>query len=115
MFKRNMLSLGRAGFPRGSRSRLGPFVLVRVTGMQHEFREGDWVRHHSCPKPIRVIGIGTTIAVQFPNGDMQAFESCELEKVFIASVPVRNVQVREYRQDRGLGSPSSLRWLRTSV
>jgi hypothetical protein len=31
---------------------------------------------------------------------MQAFEPCELEKVSIAKVPVRKVQVRESRQDR---------------
>ena len=57
--------------------------------MQQDFREGDLVRHHSCAVPIRVIGTGATIAVQFPNGAMQAFEPCELEKVSIANVPVR--------------------------
>jgi hypothetical protein len=31
---------------------------------------------------------------------MQAFEPCELEKVSRAKVPVRKVQVHEYRQDR---------------
>jgi hypothetical protein len=72
--------------------------------MRHEFREGDWVRHHSCPEPIRVVGIGTTIVVQFPSGDMQAFELCELQKVQIAKVPVRKVAVQEYRQDHGRGS-----------
>jgi hypothetical protein len=49
--------------------------------MRYEFREGDLVRHHSCAVPIRVIGIGATIAVQFPNGVMRAFEFFELEKV----------------------------------
>jgi hypothetical protein len=72
--------------------------------MQHEFREGDWVRHHSCPKPIRVIGIGTTIAVQFSDGTMRAFEPFELEKVAIAKVPLPQVNVHQHRQDRGLGS-----------
>jgi hypothetical protein len=65
--------------------------LSERTAMQHEFREGDWVRHHSCPEPIQVIGTGTTIAVQFPNGAMQAFEPCELENVHIAKVPVPKV------------------------
>ena len=69
--------------------------------MRYEFREGDWVRHRSCSEPLRVIGTGTTIAVQFPNGDMQAFEPCELEKVSIANVPARMVQVGDSRQDRG--------------
>jgi hypothetical protein len=35
---------------------------------------------------------------------MQAFEPLELEKVPIPNVPLRKVQVYEYRQDRGLGS-----------
>jgi len=69
--------------------------------MPEEFREGDWVRHHSCQAPVRVVGIGTTIVVKFPNGDMQAFEPCELEKVSIANVPARMVQVGDSRQDRG--------------
>jgi hypothetical protein len=75
-----------------------------VTIMRHQFREGDRVRHRSYPAPLRVIGIGTTIAVQFPNGIMQAFEPSELEKVPIAKVPVHKVRVCEYRPDRGLGS-----------
>ena len=62
--------------------------------MLHEFREGDWVRHHSCPEPIRVVGLGTTIVVQFSNGDMQAFEPCELEKVPLAKIPVRKLRGR---------------------
>lgn len=64
--------------------------------MLHEFREGDWVRHHSCPEPIRVVGVGTTIVVQFSNGDMQAFEPCELEKV--------GAKVRVRKQNRGRDS-----------
>ena len=55
--------------------------------MRQEFREGDWVRHPSYPEPIRVIGIGTTIAVQFPNGVMRAFDPSELEKAEISKVP----------------------------
>jgi hypothetical protein len=43
-----------------------------LTAMQYQFREGDWVRHRSFPEPVRVIGIGSTIAVQFPNGEMRA-------------------------------------------
>jgi hypothetical protein len=57
--------------------------------MRGEFREGDWARHRSCPEPIRLVGVGTTIVVQFPNGDMQAFKPCELEKVAGAKVRVR--------------------------
>ena len=30
---------------------------ARITAMQHLFREGDWVRYHSFPEPVRVIGI----------------------------------------------------------
>ena len=60
-----------------------------------DFREGDWVWHRSYPDPIRVIGTGTTIAVRFPDGKMQVFEPCELERVQVASVPVRKVQGRE--------------------
>ena len=69
-------------------------ALFLVTAMQHDFREGDLVRHQSCAVPIRVIGIGATIAVQFPTGEMRAFEPCELEKVPIAKVPVRKVRGR---------------------
>jgi hypothetical protein len=75
-----------------------------MTSMRDEFREGDWVRHRSCSAPLRVIGIGTTIAVQFPNGDMQAFEPFELEKLSIIKLPVRKVQVHGYREDRELRS-----------
>jgi hypothetical protein len=49
--------------------------------MRYEIREGDLVRHHSCAVPIRVIGIGATIAVEYPNGVIRAFEPFELEKV----------------------------------
>ena len=68
--------------------------------MQYQFREGDWVRHHSFPEPVRVIGIGSTIAVQFANGEMQAFEPEELERVSIAEVRQAKVKVHERRQDR---------------
>jgi hypothetical protein len=56
-----------------------------VTTVLYEFREGDLVRHHSCAVPIRVIGIGATIAVEYPNGVIRAFEPFELEKVPIAN------------------------------
>jgi hypothetical protein len=56
---------------------------MRSTWLDYEIREGDLVRHPSCAVPIRVIGVGPTIAVAFPNGDMQAFEPFELEKVLI--------------------------------
>jgi hypothetical protein len=56
-----------------------------VTTVLYEFREGDLVRHHSCAVPIRVIGIGATIAVAYPNGVIRAFEPFELEKVPITN------------------------------
>jgi hypothetical protein len=65
--------------------------MVQVTNRRCEFREGDWVRHPSYPEPVRVIGVGATIAVQFPNGVMQAFEPVELEKVPAPDIPVRKV------------------------
>ncbi len=55
--------------------------------MRHDFREGDPVRHRSCGEPIRVIGLGATIAVQLPTGEMRAFDPCELEKVQTARIP----------------------------
>jgi hypothetical protein len=76
--------------------------------MRYDFREGDWVRHHSCPEPIRIIGIGPTIAVQFSNRDMQAFEPSELEKVSIPYVLAPMVHVHRIGQDRGV---SSVGWL----
>jgi hypothetical protein len=78
-------------------------LLERVTAMLQEFREGDWVRHRSGPDLLRVIGTGATIAVRFPNGAMQAFEPCELEKVPNPH-PVRKAQVRNHTQDVELGS-----------
>jgi hypothetical protein len=71
--------------------------------MRYEFREGDWVGHHSCPEPLRVIGIGTTIAVQFPNGAMWAFEPIQLEKVAIPKTQQPRVAIHEHRRDLGLG------------
>lgn len=68
--------------------------------MQNEFREGDWVRHRSYSEPLRVIGLGSTIAVRFPKGEMRAFEPCELEKVAIPTkAPVRNGQAHEHREE----------------
>jgi hypothetical protein len=83
--------------------------------MQHEFREGDWVRHHSSSEPIRVIGIGSTIAVQFPNGEMRAFEPEELQKVSIAKVRQSKAAVPERSLERGRGSAKGLASLATSV
>jgi hypothetical protein len=92
-----------SSFPEGLGSPPGPFALP-ATAMRNEFQEGDWVRHPSYPEPVRVIGTGTTIAVQFPNGVMRAFEPVELEKVPAPDIPVRKAQVRNYRQDSDFGS-----------
>jgi hypothetical protein len=83
--------------------------------MQSEFREGDWVRHHSFPEPIRVIGIGSTIAVRFPNGEMRAFEPEELERVSIAPVVRPKMSVHERRQVRSRGSTKRFISLAMSV
>lgn len=61
--------------------------------MRSEFQEGDLVRHHSCAVPIRVIGVGPSIAVLFPTGAMRAYEPCELEKV--ANCPHLNWAILE--------------------
>jgi hypothetical protein len=87
--------------------------MVQVTDMRCEFREGDWVRHPSYSDPVRVIGVGATIAVQFPNGVMQAFEPVELEKVPAPDIPVRKAQVRNYRQDPELGSAERFAFVTT--
>jgi hypothetical protein len=71
--------------------------------MVPDLREGDWVRHRSSPEPLRVVGLGSTIAVRFPNGSMQAVEPCELEKVDPAKLPMRKVQAREQRDERRHG------------
>jgi hypothetical protein len=68
--------------------------------MRYDIREGDWVRHRSFPEPIRVIGVGTTIAVQFRNGAMQAFEPSELEKVATAQVPLQKLHDHDRSQPR---------------
>ena len=83
--------------------------------MQSEFREGDWVRHKTFREPIRVIGIGSTIAVQFPNGEMRAFEPEELEKVSIAKVQQSKAAVPERSLQRGRGSAKGLASLATTV
>jgi hypothetical protein len=83
--------------------------------MQHQFREGDWVRHHSFPEPIRVIGIGSTVAVQFPNGEMRAFEPEELEKVSIAKVRQSKVSVPDRRHDRAPASAKRFASLGMSI
>jgi hypothetical protein len=79
--------------------------------MRDEFREGDWVRHPSYPEPVRVIGTGTTIAVQLPNGVMQAFEPLELQKVPTPDIPVRKVQIRQ--DDLELGSAERFTFVTT--
>jgi hypothetical protein len=79
------------------------------------FREGDWVRHKTFPEPIRVIGIGSTIAVQFPNGEMRAFEPEELEKVSIVKVRQSKAAVPERSLQRGRGSAKGLASLATTV
>jgi hypothetical protein len=96
-------------------SGLHPGSQATINAMQHQFREGDWVRHRSFPEPIRVIGIGSTIAVQFPNGEMLAFEPYELEKVSIAKVPQPKVPVHERRQERAPGSAKRFVTLATSI
>jgi hypothetical protein len=83
--------------------------------MQSEFREGDWVRHKTFPEPIRVIGIGSTIAVQFPNGEMRAFAPEELEKVSIVKVRQSKAAVPERSLQRGRGSAKGLASLATTV
>ena len=88
---------------------------ARINTMQYHFREGDWVRHRSIPEAVRVIGIGSTIAVQFPNGEMWAFEPDELEKVSIAKVPRPKVPVHERSHDGARGSPRGLTSLATSI
>jgi hypothetical protein len=86
-----------------------------INAMQYQFREGDWVRHRSFPEPVRVIGIGSTIAVQFPNGEMRAFEPDELERVSLAKVPRPKVPVNEHRQVHGRGSAKRFVSLATSI
>jgi hypothetical protein len=83
--------------------------------MQYQFREGDWVRHHSFTEPIRVIGIGSTIAVQLPNGEMRAFEPEELERVLIAKVPRPTGPFPERRQDRRPSSAKGFASLAMSI
>ena len=76
--------------------------------MRCEFREGDWVSHRSFPEPLRVIGLGATIAVRFPNGDMQAFEPLELETASIGMIPQSKARVRKGGQDGRLGPARQL-------
>jgi hypothetical protein len=68
------------------------------------FQEGDWVRHQSCPQPVRVIGAGPTIAVEFPNGAMRAFEPSELKKVSIFKISPPKLAAPALRRERQLGS-----------
>jgi hypothetical protein len=61
------------------------------------------------------IGIGSTIAVQFPNGEMRAFEPEELEKASIAQVRRSKVAVPARGQDRVQRSANGVTSLATSV
>jgi hypothetical protein len=86
-----------------------------INAMQCQFREGDWVRHRSFPEPVRVIGIGSTIVVQFPSGEMRAFEPEQLEKVSITKVPRPKVPVHEPSRDGRRGSSNGFVALATPI
>jgi hypothetical protein len=86
-----------------------------INAMQCQFREGDWVRHPSYPEPVRVIGIGSTIAVQFPSGEMRAFEPEQLEKVSITKLPRPKVPVHEHSHDGGRAASKGFAFLTTSI
>ena len=81
-------------FPKRLQIATGAFCL-HGDCMRQEFREGDWVRHRSSSVPIRVVGIGSTIAVRSSTGAMQAFEPCELERAQTTKRHVLKVQVYE--------------------
>jgi hypothetical protein len=71
--------------------------------MEHDFHEGNWVLHHSNPKPLRVIGVGPSIAVQYPNGEMRGFEPSELKRVAASQIlppPPLHVLI-EHRHNEG--------------
>jgi hypothetical protein len=72
--------------------------------MRQEFREGDWVRHHSSPEQLRVVGVGSTIAVRFSKGEMRAFEPSELESVDLTTLPLRKVRGHQYIEEWRRGS-----------
>src|SRR5262245_38645748 len=72
--------------------------------MRDESREGDWVRHHQCPEPVRVIEVGPTIAIVVPNGEMQAFGPSELERVSTSKVGPPKAHVHRHRERRELVS-----------
>jgi hypothetical protein len=102
-FKRPLRPAGPVFFPRRFPKRLQVATgasCVKAPDMQYGLREGDWVLHHSCPEPVRVIGLGSTIAVEFPDGMMRAFEPSELKKVTPAKVPRPKAAVHELRRDR---------------
>jgi hypothetical protein len=86
-----------------------------INAMQDQLREGDWVRHPSFPAPARVIGLGSTIAVQFPNGEMRAFEPGELERVSIPKPQQSKPAIPERRQNGGLIGAERFTSLATSV
>ena len=91
------------GHPKRLRVATGAFCL-RGDGMLSNLREGDWVRHRSSPDLLRVVGIGSTIAVRFPKGEMKAFEACELEKVTNAELPLRKMRTHGYIEEQRRGS-----------
>jgi hypothetical protein len=62
-----------------------------------DFHEGDLVTHRSFPQILRVVGVGTTIAVEFPSGEMRAFERLELKKVAITDQLDAAPHARAYR------------------
>ena len=53
---------------------------------------------------FEVVGIGSTIAVRFPKGEMKAFEACELEKVTNAELPLRKMRTHGYIEEQRRGS-----------
>jgi hypothetical protein len=81
--------------------------------MQYQVREGDW-GHHSFPEPVRVIGIGPTVAVRF------GMERCErlgrrIGKVSIAKVQQAGALAHERSQNSGWRWDREFTALATSV
>src|SRR5262245_4755079 len=84
---------------------------VKAAAMKYGLREGDWVLHHSYPKPIRVIGVGLTIAVEYQTGEMRAFKPTELEKLSLDEAPsTRKVAIHERSRYPLLASDDAARW-----
>ena len=53
------------------------------------FERVIWFATIHAQSRFRVIGIGTTIAVEFPNEVMRAYEPFEFDKVGTANLPMR--------------------------